>query len=139
MLRTTLLHPAILRALASSGHGGKILIGDGNYPLSTISPPAAERVYLNLAPGILTVTAILETLLTAIPVEAVQVMSPPGGEEPSIFAEFRRHLPTIPLQGLDRFAFYEQARSQDVALVIASGDQRLYANLLLTIGVRPPD
>ena len=85
MLRTTLLHPTMLHALASSGHGGMILIADGNYPLATSSHPNAERVYLNLSPGVIPVTTVLEALLTAIPVEAVHVMQPHDGSEPEIF------------------------------------------------------
>ena len=42
----------------------------------------------------------------------------------------------LELQRIERFAFYETARAADVALVIATADQALYANLLLTIGVR---
>ena len=139
MLRTTLLHPTMLHALASSGHGGMILIADGNYPLATSSHPNAERVYLNLSPGVIPVTTVLEALLTAIPVEAVHVMQPHDGSEPEIFTEFRRLLPTHTLVGLERFAFYERARSRDVSLAIATGEQRLYANILLTIGVRQSD
>jgi L-fucose mutarotase len=43
------------------------------------------------------------------------------------------------LEPLGRFPFYEAARGPDVALAIATGEQRLYANLLLTIGVVSPD
>lgn len=50
MLYTKLTHPAILGALAATGHGSRVLITDGNYPLSTQTPPGAERVYLNLQP-----------------------------------------------------------------------------------------
>ena len=39
---------------------------------------------------------------------------------------------------MGRFEFYDAARDSDVALVIATGEQRVYANLLLTIGVVPP-
>jgi L-fucose mutarotase len=38
-----------------------------------------------------------------------------------------------------RFDFYAEAKTDDVCCVVATGDQRLYANLLLTIGVRPPN
>jgi len=74
MLRTTLLHPQILHALAAAGHGTMVLIADGNYPLTTGSRPDAERVYLNLAPGVVGVAQVLETMLTAIPVEAMHGM-----------------------------------------------------------------
>ena len=44
----------------------------------------------------------------------------------------------IVLHPIERFAFYETARGTDVALVIATGEQRIYANILLTIGVVLP-
>jgi len=139
MLKTRLLHPGILEALGAAGHGAQVLIADGNYPLATRSNDAARRVYLNLAPGLLGVTDVLGVLVDAIPVEAAHVMGPDDGEEPGIFAEFRRMLPDTPLQRLGRFQFYDMARGADLALAIATGEQRIYANLLLTIGVVMPD
>lgn len=138
MLYTKLLHPLILRALASAGHGSKILLADGNYPLSTHTSMDAEKVYLNLSPGLLTVTDILTAVLSAVPVEAAQVMQTHDRSEPAILTDFRRLLPELALDGVERFAFYQLAKQDDVALVIASGDQRLYANILLTVGVVPP-
>ena len=140
MLTTPLTHPEILSALASAGHGSQVLIADGNYPFSTGANPAAKRVYLNLARGFAPVDEVLAVLATAIPIEAAHVMMPEGGAEPPIFASFRRILPEgIALRPLGRFAFYEAARGRDVALVIATGEQRIYANILLTIGVALPD
>lgn len=138
MLKTTLLHPEILFALGSAGHGSQILIADGNYPFATKSNPAAERVFLNLRPGLVDASEVLRALAGAIPVEAAQVMATADGSEPAIWAEFRDLLPGLPLEPLERFAFYDAASTSDVALVIATGEQRIYANLLLTIGVVPP-
>lgn len=138
MLTTRLLHPGILAALGSAGHGAQLLIADGNYPLLTRTNDAAHRVYLNLAPGLVTVTDVLATLLEAIPVEAAHVMGPDSDDEPGIFAEFRELMPEVPLQRLGRFEFYDMARGPDLALAIATGEQRIYANLLLTIGVVMP-
>ncbi|MGW5349445.1 RbsD/FucU family protein [Streptomyces sp. NPDC004031] len=138
MLRYQLTHPTILAALASAGHGSRILISDGHYPHTTGAHPAAERVYLNLAPDRLLVTEVLAALADAAPIEAATVMTPPEGTpEPEVFAEFRAALPQLPaLDTLDRFAFYDAARAPDTALVVATGDRRTYANLLLTLGVR---
>lgn len=136
MLKTTLLQPEILEALGSAGHGAKVLIADGNFPFSTRGKPDAKHVYLNLAPGLLTVTDVLKVLVTAIPIEAAEVMQPPTGEPP-IFAEFRQIL-GMELKPLGRFEFYDVASDKDIALVIATGEQRIYANLLLTIGVVMP-
>ncbi len=140
MLKGRLLHPDIIGTLASSGHGAQVLITDGNYPASTKTGPMSNAVYLNLAPGKMLVTEVLETILTAIPVEKAEVMQPEEGPEPEIFAEFREMLPDgIGLDGLDRFEFYDAVCGPDTALTIATGDQRLYANILLTIGVVAPE
>ena len=139
MLKTQLLHPEILAALGGAGHGSKVLIADGNFPFGTGANPSAKRVYLNLAPGLLTVTDVLRVLVEAIPVEAAEVMQPASGDEPSIFADFRSILPQgVDLKHLGRFEFYDVARERDTALVIATGEQRIYANILLTVGVVMP-
>ncbi len=138
MLTSHLIHPEILAALAASGHGGKILIADGNYPFSTRANAAAQRVYLNLCPGKLSVTDVLEVLVGAIPIEAADVMVTDSGQEPDIYADFRRLLPGLTLTTNERTAFYRKAHDPDVCLVIATGEQRLFANILLTIGVVPP-
>ncbi len=140
MLKSKLIHPQILHALACAGHGSKVLIADGNYPFSTGANPEAEHVYLNLTRGFAPVDEVLEVLASAIPIEDAQVMMPADGVEAPIFDDFRRRLPgSVKLGFLERFAFYDAARGRDVALVIATGEQRIYANILLTIGVIPPD
>lgn len=139
MLKTKLLHPEILAALGGAGHGTKVLIADGNFPFGTGANPNAKRAYLNLAPGLLTATDVLRVLVDSIPIEAAEVMQPASGDEPPIFNEFRQLLPKeIALKPLGRFEFYGAAREPDTALVIATGEQRIYANLLLTIGVVMP-
>ena len=139
MLKGKLLHPEILAALGSAGHGSKILIADGNYPFCTGSPESADLVFLNLMPGMVKVTDVLEALIAAIPIEAATVMVPDDGAEQPIFDEFRKLLAGGPeLTRIGRYPFYEKACEPDTALVIATGEQRIYANLLLTIGVVAP-
>jgi len=139
MLKYALTHPQILKALASAGHGSKILIADGNYPFTTGSNPAAEHVYLNLTRSFAPVDEVLRVLVDAIVVESAQVMQPAPGIKAPIFDEFTEILGGMDLEPVERFAFYAAAREPDVALVIATGEQRIYANVLLTIGVIPPD
>ena len=148
MLKTQLLHPQLLSALASAGHGSKILIADGNYPFSTKLGPRAQLISLNLSPGVVSCTQTLQALLSAIPVEAAAVMDYARtgpyalSTDPPIWNDFRSILqtshPNLNLNPIERFAFYEQASQSDVALTIATADQRIYANLLLTIGVVLP-
>jgi L-fucose mutarotase len=135
MLKTMLTHPEILSALGCMGHGSQVLIADGNFPFKTHSNPAAAQVYLNLCPGLVSVTDVLKVLTHSIPVEAAYVMQPADGTTPPIFAEFASLLPGIELEKTERFAFYDKARGRDVGLVIATGEARIYANILLTIGV----
>lgn len=138
MLKQRLIHPEILEALAAAGHGSKILITDANYPASTRLGDNAELVYLNLAPGKPTVTEVCDIILTAVPVEEAAVMMPVEGPEPHIFQEFRSLLPDVPLVKYERFEFYEEASGPDTCLQIVTGEQRVYANLLLTLGVVVP-
>lgn len=140
MLKSRCTHPEILAALGAAGHGSQVLIADGNYPFGTGANPAARRVYLNLRRGFAPVDEVLAVLVDTVPIEAAHVMMPSEGPEPSIFAAFRQTLPAgVSLQPLERFAFYEAARGGNVALVIATGEQRVYANILLTIGVIWPE
>jgi L-fucose mutarotase len=138
MLKQRLIHPEILDALAAAGHGSKVLITDGNFPASTCIGENASQVYLNLTHGKPTVTEVLEVLLTAIPVESAAVMVPDKGPEPPIFNEFRALMPDIELDPLGRFEFYDAAAEEAVCLQIVTGEQRIYANLMLTIGVVMP-
>ena len=117
-----------------------MLISDGNFPHATATPAGARRVFLNLSPGRVTVTEVLEAVAPTVPLEAAAVMRPHDADAPAILAEYRALLPAgTPVDVVERFAFYELARGRDVTLAIATGDQRLYANLLLTIGVVDPD
>ncbi|GMV94896.1 MAG: hypothetical protein AMXMBFR82_46740 [Candidatus Hydrogenedentota bacterium] len=138
MLKQRLIHPEILEAIAAAGHGSRILITDGNYPASTCLGENASLIYLNLAPGLVTVTDVLGILLTAVPVEDAAVMEPEDGPEPQIFSEFQRMLPEIELTRFGRFEFYEEASGPETCLQVVTGEQRIYANLLLTIGVVMP-
>ncbi|RRD04021.1 RbsD or FucU transport [Arachnia propionica] len=146
MLNGPLIHPDLLAALGRSGHSGKILITDGNYPAASGAPASAERIHLNLAPGLLDVSQILDVLKQAVPIERAGLMVPAadavGIERPdSIPAhdEYRKALPGVTFDEIPRWDFYEAAKAEDVTVVIISADQRLYANLLLTIGVRTAD
>lgn len=138
MLRYPLIHPAMLHALAAAGHGSRVLLADGNYPHATGVHPRTTVVHLNLRPGMVPVDEVLATVLTAVDVETATVMRPDGDSEPAVFADFRRLLPGLTFESLERHAFYGAASAPEVALVVATGEQRWYANILLTIGALPP-
>ena len=135
MLRGNLLHPEILAALAGAGHGATILVADANYPFSTHSQVDAAVVYLNLAPGIVTVPQVVERIAEACPLESAAINVPASGEESEVGSIIRQMLePGIPVSALGRFEFYEAVRTPDLCLVVATGDTRIYSCALLTIG-----
>lgn len=146
MLTSQLIHPKISEVLARAGHSAKILIADGNYPASSAIGPKAELVSLNLAPGLVTVAQVLDVLLTAIPIEAVSTMGMPDDDpyrlphDPPVWSHYRTILDragqSIELQPISRWDFYDAVASRDHVLTIQTGDQALWANLLLTVGVR---
>jgi len=138
-------HPGLLAALGRSGHSGKTLTPPGHSPTPRGAPAAAERIFLNLAPGLLDVTRILEVLKRTVPIERAGLMVPAadavGVEAPEAIPahdEYRAALLGVAFDEIPRWDFYDAAKAEDVTVVIVSGDQRLYANLLLTIGVRAP-
>lgn len=146
MLKTTLLHPDILRVIARAGHHAKILIADGNYPASTKRGPQAELVCLNLSPGLVTVAQVLSALLTTVPIDQVNTMGIPPDDpyaqegEPPVWNEYRRVISqagaALALEPVLKWDFYQQVESPDHVLTIQTADQALWANVLLTIGCR---
>ena len=147
MLKSKLIHPDILRVLAGAGHHAKILIADGNYPASTKKGEHATVVHLNLMPGIVSCNQVLEAVIDAIPVEAVNTMMyETEGQyaldsDPPVWADFRNTLmnsePKLDLEPLEKWSFYDAVMNEDHILTIQTAEQQTFANVLLTIGVRP--
>jgi L-fucose mutarotase len=66
-------------------------------------------------------------------------MRPDDGTTPAAFGQYKELLGgQFPLEKLGRHQFYAACREPDLAICVATGDARLYANLLLTIGIVPP-
>ena len=146
MLKHQLIHPKINEVLARAGHHARILIADGNYPASTKKGPHAEVVCLNLSPGVVTVAQALRALLSAVPVDHVNTMGIPPDDpyaqkgEPPVWEEYRRLITDagfkLKLEPIPKWDFYEAVISPDHVLTIQTGDQALWANVLLTMGCR---
>lgn len=133
-----LLGPELLRILAAMGHGDEILIADANFPAAAFAArlcrmdgadtPAAMRAILSLLP------------LDQYVDEPAAVMAVVGDPEavPETEREFRRILDEaegrrIGVGRLERHAFYERART--VFAIVATGETRLYGNVILKKGV----
>jgi len=137
MLKTLnpLLTGELLAILADMGHGDEIAIVDANFPADSM----AQR--LVRLPGI-SATDALEAVLSLLPLDdfvdhPAAAMDAPG-ERPAIYPEFEAALEraegrTLTLEPVERFAFY--ARTQQAYAVVATGERRLYANIILKKGV----
>ena len=135
MLTTKSINPKLMETISLLGHGDKLLIADGNYPLASKTGDA-KKVWLGLRPGLPTVTDVLETLQSVMNFEKAEVMDPGEGEaEPEIFEEFREMLPELSLEKMGRYEFYDASCEKIVCLAISTGEKRTFANILLTVGV----
>jgi L-fucose mutarotase len=96
------------------------------------------RVYLNVSRGLVRVSDVLEVLVPVLPIEAATLMDPDSGDRPAVHAALEALLPAdTPVARLHRFDFYAATRTERLVLVIATGDERPYANVLLTVGGIP--
>jgi len=135
MLTTPVIHPQILEALARSGHFAQVMIADGNLPVGAMKGPNASIVYLNFQPGLLSTVQVLKGVLSVCPIQGATVMQKPAEADASIHEEYRELLGPVEWNELERWAFYDKIREPSTTLVIATGEQRRFANLLLTVGV----
>lgn len=146
MLKTSLLHPQILKTIAEAGHHAKILIADGNYPASSKRGPRSELVSLQLTPGIPTVAQVLRPLLEILPIDHIHTMGIEPTDEyaldsdPVVWAEYRKIMKEYSfkrdLEPIVKWDFYDAVMSDDHVLTIQTADQATWANLLLLVGVR---
>lgn len=146
MLKTSLLHPQILKAISQAGHHAKILIADGNYPASSKKGPNAQLVSLQLTPGVPTVAQVLRPLLEILPIDHIHTMGIDPSDEyalktdPVVWGEYRSIMKDLEfkrdLEPIMKWEFYESVMSDDHVLTIQTADQATWANLLLVVGVR---
>ena len=137
-----LLPGDLLKALCDMGHGDELVIADANFP--------GERVARRLIrlPGI-SGTELLRAIAPLIPLDAYSpapalVMQltdsdrAKGMPDPAIWGEYeailREHYgEDTRVDTIERQAFYERAKT--AYLVIQTGEERIYGNLLLAKGV----
>jgi L-fucose mutarotase len=131
MLKGLCVNPSIVQALALCGHGDRILISDGNFPLDT-KCTGRFKIYLGVSKGLPKVTDILASVMSMVNFEKAEVMTPEGAP-PEIFTEFRKML-MLDLVEHSRQEFYEESGKDDIKCAISTGDDRLFANIILTIG-----
>jgi L-fucose mutarotase len=82
---------------------------------------------------------VLDVILQMVTVEKLTRILPSEDARPCLV---HGEIDTLMPEGtkdefVDRFRFYDLARSPDLALCIVTGDSRRFANVLLTLGVLP--
>ncbi len=135
-----LLGPELLAALRAMGHGDEIVIADANFPAASI---ARRLIRLDGADAVRVCRAILSVLpLDEHVPDAAFRMAMTGAPEdvPPVCRAFEAALKAEgydrPLEPIERMAFYERARS--AYAVVATGETRLWANLILKKGAQAP-
>ena len=133
-----IISPELLKILCEMGHGDEIVIADANFP----SENYGKRVVR--ADGI-SGTKMLDAILSVFPLDTysdpnmilMQLMDCDKGKvNPTIWEEYKKIADQdgfAKIGNIDRFEFYERAK--EAYAVIATGEEAVYANVLLKKGV----
>ena len=135
MLKTPVIHPTIMEVLARSGHFAQVVIADGNLPVAAMTGPNSTTVHLNFKPGLLDAVSVLEGILEVCPVQGAIVMEKPAEANAEIHDTYKKLLGEVTWDEMERWAFYDKIRNPNTTLIIQTGEQRRFANLILTVGV----
>lgn len=135
-----ILSPELLCALSQMGHGDELVIADGNFPSHSVG----KNAIVIRADGH-GVPELLDAILQVFPLDTysekpVGLMAVCEGDdvETPIWDKYNELLNKYEpehhdIEFIERFAFYERAKG--AYLIIATGEQALYANILLKKGV----
>jgi D-ribose pyranase len=130
MKKTRLLNAALSRLVASLGHGDMVLVSDAGMPAP--HGTAVEIIDLALTPGIPSLVATLETLLTEMQVErhvvAHETLERSAGWLDSLPASQLGSRQIVSHEELKLLAYRARA-------VVRTGECTPYANLMLVAGV----
>ena len=131
-----IISPELLKILCEMGHGDEIVIADGNFP----SANYGKRVIR--ADGI-GGTEMLEAVLSLIPLDTyasenfMLMQTVKGDAKPDIWANYfdvaTKSDDNLREGYLERFDFYERAKQ--AYAIIATGEEAIYANIILKKGV----
>jgi len=126
--KTGILHPALNRILAETGHTDLLTICDRGFPV----PPGPERVDLALTDDIPTVLDVLRAIDREFVIDKVIVTDEMKEASPSRYAQLEAEFPHL------AFMSVAHQRFKDICVesraVIRTGDTVPYANLMIVSG-----
>jgi D-ribose pyranase len=129
MKRSGLLHPALLHAVASAGHGDVIVVGDSGLRV----PPGCQRIDLGVTCGVPTVVQVLGALVAELSIEAAVVASEFAEWNPAILEDVLGLLPVAPISKPHLELIVELAERR--AIYVMTGECSAYTNVALICGV----
>ncbi len=136
-----ILSPELLKVLCEMGHGDRLVIADGNFPVESMGKNAVTiRCDGHGVPEILDAILQVFPLDTYVekPVNLMEVV-PGDNVETPIWDTFKDIIKKYDERGeqtignIERFAFYDEAKT--VYCIIATSEKALYANIMLQKGV----
>lgn len=129
MIKTGCINPEILSALSHCTHGDKVLVTTGNFRFNCHGN--AKIVYVGVSVGLPNTTDVVRALKDTVNFEKIEFAN--IGQITPTYEEIMQLLPNVPVEYMERPLFYEAAKSDDVSLVIVTGDTRRASNALLTV------
>lgn len=132
-----ILSPDLIKILMEMGHGDEIAIVDANFPATNY---AKRLIRCDGIGG----ENILKAILKLFPLDSysenqVTLMNVVKGDtyKPTIWASYKNILEKsgndCSIEYMDRYDFYE--RTKDAFAIIATGEEALYANIILKKGI----
>lgn len=135
-----ILGPDMLAVLRAMGHGDEIALVDGNYPALTDARRLIRADGLSLIPMLRAILSILP-IDTAVPQAIFRAVNATHPETPDpvhseVEALCRDMVPEHSVVALPPADFY--ARVKAAHAIVATGEPRLYANVVLRKGIIAP-
>ena len=133
-----ILSPELLKVMMEMGHADELVIGDGNFPAASM----ARRLLRADGHG---VPELLQAIMKFFPLDgfvdrpvALMAVVPGDSTKPTIWEEYRSILKASDdnfkdFEFVERFDFYERARQ--AYAILATGEEAIYANIILKKGV----
>jgi len=135
-----LLSPELLSVLCRMGHGDEIVLADAHFPGESVNACTLRADGLRIA-DLLDAILPLFALDSYVESPVTMMDAVPGDSlDPAVEGSYReaidRHAPDCPpIERVERFAFYEQAKT--AFAVVMTGETAKYGNIILKKGVTP--
>jgi L-fucose mutarotase len=141
------LNAEVLGALRAMGHGDVLIVADTNFPAESVARATVTGKLLRMEN--LTAAEAMEAILSVLPLDTfvddfagrMEVVGK-ADEIPPVQVEVQAAIDRAegrprPMVSVERFAFYDLARSSFA--VIQTGERRFYGCFSLRKGVIPPE